>query len=132
MKLKNYERVVMRGGGRGNTFDGFIKPGPQTAQDKPLGLWYGIDDSWLAWCESEQQNWIGHKFYRLDVDPSKLLMIGRDMSLDEFDKRFAVSPPWSHDVTKQLSKFATRFYIDWPKVAEMIVKQPLVVTELPK
>lgn len=119
---RNYERIVMRGGGRGQTFTGFEPvQAQQQPGDKPMGLWYGIDDSWLAWCESEQQEWIGNRFYRLNVDTSKLLLIGRDMSLDEFAKKYHVNPPYYDEMAKKglpIPENIMRFYIDWPEVTK--------------
>ncbi len=81
---------------------------------KPKGLWWAVGDAWIDWC-------IGEGFrvdslrntFRLDVDDSKLLVIGRDMTLDKFDREFAAEMDFEKRAGTRL-----RYSIDWPKVAE--------------
>lgn len=101
------------------------KPGP-----KPKGLWWAVGDAWIDWCRGE-----GFRIetlrntFSLDIDDSKILVIGRDMSLDEFDKDFAFDDPavraMNTHVENEMKKAMgpdyqhrpMRYMIDWPKVA---------------
>jgi hypothetical protein len=116
-----FERIVMRGGGRSDGFSGLIDPGPQNPEWKPRGLWYGIDDAWLSWCESEQPNWIGKSFWKLDVDESKMLLLSPG-DLEGFTKEYLTAPSWAgmrpkeYALLKKLSSATD--WIDWPRVAK--------------
>lgn len=109
----SFERVVMRGGARANLFTGFVPGRLQKADFKPVGLWYGIDDSWLNWCEQEMPGWVGDSFYKLDVDIKRMLVLQPDQ-LDEFTEEYGVPPPWPSP-----EGGSPRFcYIDWMRVSE--------------
>lgn len=81
-----------------------IKARGNAINDKPSGLWYGIDYAWLEWCESE--SFCSYKYtYKLDVDESKLLILPTVDAILAFNAEYA----------------APAFYgwhtIDWPRVA---------------
>jgi hypothetical protein len=74
---------------------------------KPNGLWYGIDEEWLDWCKSEEQDWIHRYNYELEVDLSKMLMIGNKEQLMQFHSQFY----------KLFNGFDHIGCIDWESVA---------------
>lgn len=95
------------------------QPGP-----KPKGLWWAVGDAWIDWCRGEgfRLETLRNTF-SLDIDDSKLLVIGRDMSLDAFDRQFAHEDEFMKRTREHVAgqtgrSWDPRYSIDWPKVAE--------------
>ncbi len=66
-----------------------VKDTAKQSQDyKPQGLWYGIDDAWLKWCESEMPQWIRPYNYALEIDYSKMLILATEAELLDFTDRY--------------------------------------------
>lgn len=85
------------------------EPGP-----KPKGLWWAVGDAWIEWCRGERfRTDTLRRTFKLDIDDSKLLVIGRDMSLDEFDREFSYAMDF-----ERRSGISAHYAINWPKVAE--------------
>lgn len=77
----------------------------QRTGSKPNGFWYGIDNSWIDWCESEMPEWVTPHKYKLEIDMSKVLVV------DTIEKM--------HDMNKHVVNTEEYFYrhnydIDWP------------------
>lgn len=75
---------------------------------KPKGLWYGIDNEWLDWCEGNMEEWIKNEIIELDVDLSKMLI------LETPDQLKAFSDKYSYEIIPH----STIKYIDWAKIAQ--------------
>ena len=74
---------------------------------KPKGLWYGIDNEWLDWC-NEMPGWIHQHNYTLKLDMSKILLITNSVQLDRFTDEYKIYP-------LSVAKFL--LFIDWKKIA---------------
>lgn len=85
------------------------RPAHQAVGMKPLGLWYGIGDSWIRWC-AENDYGTGKNAFRINLDDSALLVVGRDMSMDEFDRKYC-----GRGLPGGL---LSHFSIDWPAAAK--------------
>lgn len=86
------------------------EPGP-----KPKGLWWAVGDSWIEWCRGERfRTGTLQRTFKLDIDDSKLLVIGRDMSLNEFEREFHYAMDF-----ERRSGISTHYAINWPKVAAL-------------
>jgi len=73
---------------------------------KPKGLWYGINDGWSKWCNSEMPHWIRKKHYTVILkDNIKLLVLNTESDIMEFHKKYVVK------------KKEIITCIDWEKVA---------------
>lgn len=78
----------------------------QRASSKPTGFWYGIDNAWIDWCESEMPEWVTPHRYKLDIDMSKVLVVDtiekmRDMNkhvvnTDEYFHKFNYDIDWTY------------------------------------
>lgn len=78
----------------------------QRAASKPTGFWYGIDNSWIDWCESEMPEWVTPHRYKLDIDMSKVLVVDtiekmRDINkhvvnTDEYFHKFNYDVDWAY------------------------------------
>lgn len=79
----------------------------QRIGSKPEGLWYAFGDAWLNWVRSEMPHWERTKFFRLDIDLSKILRLNHSGDLLSFTKKY-----------RCISKVSSNYYIDWPKVAK--------------
>lgn len=81
----------------------------ETGSKPPIGcLWWAVDDAWLSWCEGDMPDWVGEHFYDLHIDESKILIIGRDMTLEQFHHKYSV-PSYPGAPSRS---------IDWARVAE--------------
>ena len=78
----------------------------QRTASKPTGFWYGIDNAWIDWCESEMPEWVTPHRYKLDIDMSKVLVVDtiekmRDMNkhvvnTDEYFHKFNYDIDWTY------------------------------------
>lgn len=85
----------------------------QTFYKKPLGLWYGIDNSWRDWLEqAENPDRLGANHFLLDIDISKILIIDSMDKLKAFDSEFSYMP----ENLKNLDSVYWR--IDWQGLAQ--------------
>jgi hypothetical protein len=79
---------------------------------KPRGLWYGVGDSWLRWCESEQLDWIHHYTYALTLAPgANILRLKSLADLTRFQNKYGFHHPGMFEDEKYTD-------IDWPRVAK--------------
>jgi hypothetical protein len=79
---------------------------------KPVGLWYGLGDSWAEWVKYEMPTRAQGYLYKLHVDMSKILVIRSVEELMDFTKEFGAS------IDTQNPLWALRNdMIDWPSVA---------------
>ena len=74
---------------------------------KPLGLWYGIGQSWQEWCEEEMPHWVHDYSYIIEPDLSKMLIISNEKEFEEFHKKYS-SDSWK----------TYTWEIDWAAVAK--------------
>ena len=75
---------------------------------KPEGIWYGIDLSWVEWCQENMPSWVHKYFYELTIDLSNIIVISNLEELNRFSKRF---------VLKDSPAFLKDFSIDWKAVS---------------
>lgn len=96
----------------------------QRVGSKPKGFWYGIDNSWVDWCQSEMPEWVSPHRYEVEIDTSKILVV------DTIEKM--------HDINKHAANTDEYFYrknydIDWPYFEKMGYKGieiPIYMQEL--
>lgn len=89
------------------------EPGP-----KPRGLWWAVGDDWIEWCRGERfRTDTLRRTFKLDIDDSKLLVIGREMSLDQFDREFHIDTDWQ--IRNREIGQTIRYAINWPRVAAL-------------
>jgi hypothetical protein len=55
---------------------------------KPAGLWYGIDDAWKEWCESESMDWIGGETYEVSLGKSNMLVLNTVNDIRQFTEEY--------------------------------------------
>jgi hypothetical protein len=55
---------------------------------KPQGFWFGVEDSWINWTESEAPDWKGDNLYSVEVDESKCLVIEDEQQFLDFSKKY--------------------------------------------
>jgi hypothetical protein len=79
----------------------------QRKASKPSGLWYGFGDSWLNWVKSEMPGWERSKFFKLELDLSKMLRLEHSSDLLSFTKKYRI-----------ITEIDSNYYIDWPKIAK--------------
>lgn len=93
---------------------GELQPRSQKIGLKPKGLWYGLDMAWIEWCAGEMPGWLEkHVWYEVEVDITRLLILGAEAELDNFRREFG-REPW----TRSRSEVGIENdYIDWPAVA---------------
>jgi hypothetical protein len=84
---------------------------PQQPDFKPIGLWYGIDDSWVEWVKGNTPDWSGDYLYEVKVNSTKILHMSTYEELTEFTSKFGcpISPILPSD---------RHLYIDWRPIAE--------------
>jgi hypothetical protein len=82
---------------------------------KPNGFWYGVDDDWQRWCESENYKVDEYKYiYEVDLGSCNILKITNRKELLKFHNKYSIHidnflmKPTYHD----------RSSIDWSKVSE--------------
>lgn len=75
-----------------------LKHIPQRAEYslKPTGLWYGIDNSWIDWCISEQMSWICPNIYEVILNEERLLKIDNIPDFEKFENEYGDVPPWEN------------------------------------
>ena len=44
---------------------------------KPMGLWYAKGNAWIKWVRKNMPHWEQEYLYRLDLDYSKILVLGK-------------------------------------------------------
>ena len=75
-------------------FTGFRDVG-QTGQPdmKPRGLWYSCGSDWDDWCQMEMPEWIdgAPHVYKLQVNPSNMLIIRTGEELEAFNEEYGVN-----------------------------------------
>ena len=55
---------------------------------KPRGLWYAIGTDWIDWVRNNAPEWETDHAFKLELDDSKILHLGKDMSYAEFEQLF--------------------------------------------
>lgn len=85
----------------------------QRSDMKPVGLWYGIDDSWIDWCKTENFDGIHPYRYQLTLNYSVILKITTYKELLTFQEQFKAND----DLNKLNS--GNIYSIDWVKVANL-------------
>ena len=55
---------------------------------KPRGLWYAIGTDWIDWVRDNMPDWETDHTFKLELDDSKILHLGKDMSYAEFEQLF--------------------------------------------
>jgi len=55
---------------------------------KPRGLWYAIGTDWIDWVRDNMPDWETDHIFKLELDDSKILHLGKDMSYTEFEQLF--------------------------------------------
>ena len=55
---------------------------------KPRGLWYAIGTEWVDWVRGNMPEWESDHIYKIELDDSKILHLGEDMSYAEFEQLF--------------------------------------------
>jgi hypothetical protein len=110
----------------------FIQPEQQPYKEmrafrKPRGLWYGINQSWVEWCSSEEPGWVHDHFHEVVLDHTKILRISNIKQFNAFEKEFGMIDPMLkmfEDRMPSLGGFSLeashigRESIDWHKVAK--------------
>lgn len=76
----------------------------QRAANKPTGFWYGIDNAWIDWCESNMPEWVTPHRYKLDIDMSKVLVVDTIEKMHDINKHVVNTDEYFH-------KF--NYDIDW-------------------
>jgi hypothetical protein len=61
---------------------------PKRPAWKPRGLWYAIGTEWIDWTRDNMPEWETDYAHRAHVDESKILRLGHDMTIQEFESRF--------------------------------------------
>lgn len=64
----------------------------QKSDDKPQGLWYGIDFSWAEWCFAEEFDRVGTYIYEIIVNEERILKINNLRQFDAFEKKYRQLP----------------------------------------
>jgi hypothetical protein len=78
---------------------------------KPNGLWYAVGLEWIEWVENEMPHWIGNVFYKIEVNPNKILHLKTRVEIMEFSAKFRADgkmPTMDRDT-----------FIDWKRVSEI-------------
>ena len=96
-------------------------PGQYAFGPKPAGLWYAVGSEWIDWCQSEMPEWIGDKYYRIEVT-DKVLKIDTEPKFMDFMKEFAeMEPPYKFatmDHPMFINSLRRDTMINWEKVAQ--------------
>ena len=74
---------------------------------KPRGLWYAFGTEWIDWVRSNMPEWERSHLHRVEIDYSHVLRLGRDMSMEDFERKYGHSR-WMKGVITD---------IDWAKLA---------------
>ena len=62
-----------------------VKDHEQKIEMKPIGLWYGLGDSWIQWCMSEMSGWLSPYIYELVLDEDKIIKVSNIAEFDKFE-----------------------------------------------
>jgi len=87
----------------------FTKSAEQQAGFKPIGLWYGIGNSWHEWCRSEMPDWIKPYNHQIYVKEEALLILKSVKEIKEFTIEYGIPQKF-----QGMNLFQS---IDWKKVA---------------
>lgn len=79
---------------------------------KPNGLWYAVGLEWIEWVEGEMPHWMGNVFYKIEVNPNKILHLKTRIEIMEFSAKFRADKG-------QLATVSRDLMIDWKSVAEI-------------
>ena len=60
---------------------------------KPVGLWYGINNSWVDWCSSEMPEWVTPNRHKLEIDESKILKLSSISDMMKFNNKYLSKDP---------------------------------------
>jgi hypothetical protein len=60
----------------------------QQIERKPLGMWYGFNDSWISWCLSEEPCWLTPYIYEVVLNEDRILKISGEKEFDEFEAAY--------------------------------------------
>lgn len=103
-RLKQKERRIHLSRMNSISFMGVVQPvGDEMRMfRKPNGLWYGINDSWIDWCASEEMGWVHDHIHEVILDESKILKITNLDEFDDFEKEYG-------DVDPLLAKLERQF-----------------------
>lgn len=92
------------------------------SRHKPNGLWYAIGTEWIDWVKTEMPSWEYDHLFKIDINPSKMLMITTENELNNFAKQYAGDEygiSWK-DVSQHYSgieispyQWKCRLTIDW-------------------
>jgi len=63
----------------------------RNASWKPRGLWYAIGTEWIDWVRDNMPEWEANYAHRALVDETKILRLGHDMSIEEFEHLFGAN-----------------------------------------
>lgn len=74
----------------------------QVACMKPKGFWYGIEQAWHEWVQSEMPHWMGEFNYEVNLGKSKILFIDSCAGLDGFSRKYGRG----------------EYHVDWKLVSE--------------
>ncbi len=83
----------------------------QWVERKPIGLWYGFNDSWINWCLAEQPNWLTPYIYEIVLKEDRIKKINGLDEFDAFEKEYAASMELD-DWFSLTSSFSSRFGAD--------------------
>ena len=66
----------------------------QRVEMKPIGIWYGFNESWLEWMLDAGCNWFQPYIYEVIVDEEKLLRISNHDQFEDFEEEFGSLPAY--------------------------------------
>jgi len=91
----------------------------QIVSSKPSGLWYGIADSWINWCLSEDFGGIHEYIYDVVIDENKILTIDNIPDFEKFEKDHYDIPGWAKHLHPNWN-FNRQFFdsMNYSRVAE--------------
>jgi len=72
---------------------------------KPSGLWYGFGSSWLDWVASEMPERKYKHLYKIEVNPSKLLVLNNERKVKLFAINFGLNKEkweWTTEINWEL------------------------------
>jgi hypothetical protein len=97
------------------------RPGQYALSPKPAGLWYAVGSEWIDWCQSEMPEWVGDKYYRIEVT-DKVLKVDTLEKLRKFEENFGeVEAPYKFDTTIDhpmvINSQRRETMINWERVA---------------
>ena len=82
---------------------------PAAASFKPRGLWYAIGTEWIDWVRDNMSHWESDHAFKLELDDSKILHLGKDMSFTEFEEKFGVKN-YGMDVVTDIKWWKVKAY----------------------